>query len=373
VFASSKFVVQSHSRTYEVSIGRGSVHNRAANDNSIFIVDAKVAGLHACMFPNKIISIEATEANKSLESIEQIVNQLKAMGCTRETTLIAAGGGIIQDLVTFASSCYMRGVSWVYCPTTMLGMVDSCLGGKSSINVGAHKNILGNFHPPQAVVIDTRFCDTLSPEQITEGLIEAAKICYATSNEAFDAHLLLAKANLKDPVGDWAIALIEHSLLAKKRFVEEDEFDQGPRLLLNLGHTFGHAIEGATSYKVSHGIAVGLGVLAAGLCSRQLGYASADQSSLNKLESEIRATLCTLPSWAQTLKTMTASDALECFLSDKKHSPSYLRLILFNSQGRPTLTELPRSDSTMNLLLSAFKHLKDFANEVQRPNRVVAC
>jgi 3-dehydroquinate synthase len=259
----------------------------------------------------------------------------------------------------------MRGVPWIYYPTTMLSMADSCIGGKSSINVGRYKNIVGNFYPPEEVIIDTRFCDTLTDEQIVEGLCEAAKICYVDSDDAFNAYLSLVEEGTKLPRDERLGGVIHHSLRTKKRFIEEDEFDQGIRLLLNFGHTFGHAIESATSYAISHGIAVGLGMLAAEHCSVRLGFSEAALANVASLTSHVRRLLRRAPRVAEMLRRMNPAEAMECFLSDKKHSAESFTLILFDRRGRPQRVTVAKTHAISAELLSTFQYLNEQANEIQ--------
>jgi 3-dehydroquinate synthase len=365
VSGSSEFSIKTSSGGYSVSIGKGNVGARTPREGAVWIVDSNVARLHSGAIPQSAIRQEAVESAKSLESVANLVEQLRDQGSTRQTQLVAVGGGIVQDLATFSASCYMRGISWIYCPTTMLSMVDSCIGGKSSINVGRYKNIAGNFYPPEEVVIDTRFCDTLTDDQVVEGLCEAAKICYADSDDSFNAYLSLAEGGATLPRDGRLVRLIQHSLWTKKRFIEEDEFDQGIRLLLNFGHTFGHAIEGATSYAISHGISVGLGMLAAEHCSMRLGFSEAASPNVNSLTGHVRRLLRFVPDITANLSRMMPADALECFLSDKKHSAETFTLILFDRQGRLQRVKIPRTNAVRTEILSTFKHLCEYANEVQ--------
>ena len=362
---SSEFSIKTSGGAYEVAIGTDIVAAHTRRDGTVWIIDANVARLHADAVPASFIRQEAVESEKSLESVARIVEQLRDHGSTRQTHVVAVGGGIVQDLATFSASCYMRGIRWTYCPTTLLSMVDSCIGGKSSINVGRYKNIAGNFYPPEEVVIDTRFCTTLTDEQMAEGLCEAAKICYAESDDAFHTYLSLAEGGAMPPRDERLARLIQHSLWTKKRFIEEDEFDQGIRLLLNFGHTFGHAIEGATSYAISHGISVGLGMLAAERCSVRLGYAEAGSAIVASLTAHVRRLLRSVPGVADKLRRMSPADAIECFLSDKKHSAESFTLILFDRQGRLQRVKVPRSDAIRAELLSTFQYLNEQANEIQ--------
>jgi 3-dehydroquinate synthase len=202
-----------------------------------------------------VVYIEATEQNKTLSSVERICEELARRGLTRNSRILAIGGGVVQDLATIVASVYMRGISWSYAPSTLTGMVDSCVGGKSSINVGAFKNLVGNVYPPKDIFIDARLASTLRAEEICSGLSEAGKIIYARDPKTFKSYL--SGADNFEPSD------VATSLEAKKWFVEKDEFDVAERQLLNFGHTFGHAFEAATNFSVQHGVAVAIGMLSA--------------------------------------------------------------------------------------------------------------
>ena len=362
---SSEVLIKSSSGSYRVTIGTEIIGECLPRDGVVWIVDANVSQLHGGVIPSSFILQDAVESKKNLDSVAHIVEQLRYHGCTRQSQVVAIGGGIVQDLTTFSASCYMRGIRWIYCPTTMLSMVDSCIGGKSSINVGRYKNIAGNFYPPEEVVIDTRFCNTLGHDQMVEGLCEAAKISYAASDDVFNTYLVLSGDGTNRRSAGRLEKLIHHTLETKKRFVEEDEFDQGIRLLLNFGHTFGHAIEGGSSYAISHGIAVGLGMLAAEYCSVRLGYLEEGRTNVASLSNHVRSLLHTVPTLADRLYQLDPKDAFECFQSDKKHSADSFTLILFDRQGRLQRVSVPQSDEIRAELLSTFQYLKEQSNEIQ--------
>ena len=182
---STCFEIRSSIGRYRVSIRRGLFDETLQEHRSdIVLADqwfAPVlasAGVHA-------ITLPASESTKSLDGMPEIIMELRRFGATRQTGILAIGGGTIQDVAGFVASVYMRGVRWTYVPTTLLAMSDSCIGGKSSINVGPYKNLVGTFHPPAAVVIDPALASSLSVEQRVSGLIEACKICYCRGEEAF--------------------------------------------------------------------------------------------------------------------------------------------------------------------------------------------
>jgi 3-dehydroquinate synthase len=365
VSESFNFSIVTSDGGYNVAVGNGifCAHDRSTQE--VWLVDSNVARLHHNILPLDYIQQEAVESQKNLDSIAKIIEKIRIYGGIRSTRLVGVGGGIVQDLATFAASCYMRGIKWRYYPTTLLSMVDSCIGGKSSINAGQYKNIIGNFYPPQEVVIDTRFCNTLTDEQMIEGLCESVKICYADSDESFKYYLTLIDGGEMPPRDDRLVRVIHHSLWIKKRFIEEDEFDQGIRLLLNFGHTFGHAIEGASSYAISHGIAVGLGMLAAEYCSIRLGFADADLTNMTSLSAHVRRLLKIIPTVAENLWLIEPETALACFLSDKKHSAESFTLILFDKQGRLQRVKVPRSDEVKAEIITVFEYLRNQFHEIQ--------
>ena len=226
-------------------------------------------------------------------------------------------------------------------PTTVLAMVDSCIGGKSSINVGPYKNLVGTFHPPQRVLIDPVLAETLPDDQKASGLIEAAKICFCKGEEAFARHISYGPS-VKMSV-EALEQVIVNSLLAKKWFIEIDEFDKKERLLLNFGHTFGHAIEGATHFAVSHGIAVGLGVLCAIEFERQRGVSYADVARVRLLEEHLHAMISEVPNLAEPMSAMDAGEVIERFGSDKKHGPGHFTLILIADNGDVVLRKIAKT------------------------------
>lgn len=298
------------------------------------------------------IALPATEATKSLDAMGDIIVQMRRQGATRDTRLWAIGGGAIQDVACFVATVYMRGLSWTYVPTTLLGMVDSCIGGKSSINVGSYKNILGSFHPPDAIWIDPALTASLSAEQRVAGLVEAAKICYCRGAGEFTTYLSHGPdVGLTPEQFEPIIAL---SLGAKKWFIEIDEFDRAERQLLNLGHTFGHALEGATGYRLSHGVAVGVGILCALAFSRSvLGAVPTGPSA--DLDRHIRLLLGQLPALRQILLGIDIDATLERIKSDKKHEPLQYRFVTFDPDGGVALTRLPRTDATEMAVKTAVK------------------
>jgi 3-dehydroquinate synthase len=297
------------------------------------------------------IALEANEAAKSLDALGSIIVRMREAGATRGTHIWAIGGGAIQDVAAFVASIYMRGIAWTYLPTTLLGMVDSCIGGKSSINVGSYKNIVGTFHTPSRVLIDPTLTESLSPQQRVAGLAEAAKICYCRGAAVFEEYLSLAPRAMATP--DQLEPIIGLSLRAKQWFIEIDEFDRAERLLLNLGHTFGHALEGASGYRLSHGIAVSVGVLCAlALSETLLGGKPAGAAPL--LERHMRNLLDGLPDLPAILRDIEAPTVLAHLKADKKHEANQYRFVLFDGSGAVHLSRLPKSTESDAAIAFAF-------------------
>ncbi len=299
------------------------------------------------------IFVEATEAVKSLDACPSLIEAIRNAGAGRGTHLVAIGGGVLQDVSAFIASVYMRGLDWSYIPTTVLAMVDSCIGGKSSINVGGYKNLVGTFHPPTQVLIDPALAATLPELERAAGLIEAAKICFCHGPEAFDRYLSF------DPRENMTIGSVEQvvneSLLAKKWFIETDEFDKKERLLLNFGHTFGHAIEGASKYSISHGMAVGLGILCALDFGRQSGAAYDRFPRIAQLEGHLISLIATDTGLAECLQALEVNHLLQRFESDKKHRRDDFVLILVDETGRVVLRRIPKNAENRELIKRSFR------------------
>lgn len=337
----STFEISSSTGNYAIGIEVGSFSKTLYHlGPSIILADGFFAPALAAAGKDAIF-IEATEANKSLDASPAVIERIRKAGASRQTELAAVGGGIIQDLSAFIASVYMRGLTWTYMPTTVLAMVDSCIGGKSSINVGPYKNLVGTIHPPRRVLIDPRLAESLPEDEKASGLIEAAKICFCRGEESFSRHL-----SYRPSVGMDTESLervIVNSLQAKKWFVEIDEFDRKERLLLNLGHTFGHAIEGASHFAVSHGIAVGIGILCALEFGRLQGVRYDGVTCVTSLVEHLHAMISEVPDLARSISTMKLEEVIERFGSDKKHGPRHFTLILIEANAEVVLRKIDKS------------------------------
>lgn len=204
--------------------------------------------------------VPATEKSKSFSQINKLLEKLFLLGCTRQTTLIAFGGGVILDLVGFLASIFLRGVNVVYIPTTIIAMVDASIGGKTGINTTFGKNLIGAFSQPKAIYFDPLFLETLPKKYLREGLSEMVKHALIADRKLFDI-FFTNSSKLKN----LELLFIEnHLMLAlsiKKTIVQLDPLDKGRRQLLNFGHTIAHGLESALGHKITHGKAVCVGMV----------------------------------------------------------------------------------------------------------------
>lgn len=209
----------------------------------------------------KTITIKATDANKTLESLSHVWKELSDNGCTRHSCLINIGGGMVTDLGGFAASTFKRGIDFVNIPTTLLAMVDASAGGKTGINFNGLKNEIGVFNEAKSVIIDTVFLKTLTHENLLSGYAEMLKHSILKGYDMWKEHICF---NLEDPNFNTLLSMIEESVSVKQHIVDIDPHEKGIRKALNLGHTVGHAIESMSIKRgkpLLHGFAVAYGII----------------------------------------------------------------------------------------------------------------
>lgn len=286
------------------------------------------------------------EAFKTWETLQLIFDGLLGARHDRRTTVIALGGGVIGDMAGFAASCYQRGVNFIQVPTTLLSQVDSSVGGKTGINHPLGKNMVGAFYQPQAVLIDTATLVTLPARELSAGLAEVIKyglICDEPFLLWLEEHMPALRALDQQAL----TAAIARSCAAKARVVAADERESGVRATLNLGHTFGHAIETHQGYGAwLHGEAVAAGTVMALDMSERLGWITAAERE-RAVRLFVAAGLPVVPP-----QDMTAQDFMEHMAVDKKVLDGKLRLVLLRGLGEAVVTgDFPRE--ILNATLSA--------------------
>ncbi|MCG4452328.1 3-dehydroquinate synthase [Pseudomonas sp. MMS21-TM103] len=277
------------------------------------------------------------EAFKTWETLQQIFDGLLGARHDRHTTVIALGGGVVGDMAGFAAACYQRGVNFIQIPTTLLSQVDSSVGGKTGINHPLGKNMVGAFYQPQAVLIDTTSLATLPARELSAGLAEVIKyglICDEPFLSWLEQHMPALRALDQEAL----TAAIERSCAAKARIVGADEREAGLRATLNLGHTFGHAIETQQGYGVwLHGEAVAAGTVMALEMSQRLGWISLAERNRG-IRLFQAAGLPVVPP-----QDMTAEQFLAHMAVDKKVLDGQLRLVLLRHIGEAVVTgDFPR-------------------------------
>lgn len=336
--------VELGSRSYPILIGQGLLRERMPfeqhlRSRDVLVVSNTVVAplyldaLEESLQPRRVVAtiLPDGESHKTLANVARILDVLVANRFGRDCAVVALGGGVVGDMAGFAAATYQRGVAFVQVPTTLLAQVDSSVGGKTGVNHPGGKNLIGAFHQPVAVVADTGTLASLPPRELRAGLAEVIKyglICDADLFAWLEAHVdaLLA--------GDAAALahVIRRSCEIKAEIVGRDEREHGDRALLNLGHTFGHAVESATGYREwLHGEAVGAGLVMAACMSRESGYLTAVE--LDRVTRLVART--GLPTHVSNVKPDVA---LEHMRIDKKVQAGRIRLVLLHGIGSAFVT-----------------------------------
>lgn len=311
---------------YPVTIAQGALDQlrdvvRAATPTHriAIITDADVGPRYASRAQERLgpntatFTIPAGEQHKSRDTWASLTDQLLAAGFGRDTTIVALGGGVVGDIAGFVAATYMRGVPVVQVPTTLLAMVDACIGGKTGVDTPAGKNLVGAFHQPAAVLIDPVVLKTLPPDHLRAGFAEIVKHGVVADAEYFErARAFAERWPLTGREGLAELtALIEGSVKIKASIVSRDERESGLRKVLNFGHTIGHAIEAAMRFEMPHGHAVAIGLVAEARLAEHLGLAPAGTASA--IERVCRA--AELPT---SLPAIPVATLLEFTRADKK-------------------------------------------------------
>ncbi|SDT26494.1 3-dehydroquinate synthase [Halopseudomonas xinjiangensis] len=352
-----RLTVELEERSYPIYIGEGLLQDpelllgHIAGKQVCIVTDDTVAPLYleqvrALLSGREVLSVvlPTGEAYKNWATLQQIFDALLGHRHDRRTTLVALGGGVIGDMTGFAAACYQRGVDFIQVPTTLLSQVDSSVGGKTGINHPAGKNMIGAFYQPKAVLIDTATLRTLPAREVSAGLAEIIK--YGLIRDpAFLDWLESNMASLRSLDSSPVTEAIARSCAIKAEVVGADEREGGVRAILNLGHTFGHAIEAHQGYGTwLHGEAVGAGMTMALAMSERLGWI--DHEHYRRAVALIRA--AGLP--VAPPPEMGVDDFLRLMSVDKKVLDGQLRLVLLRSLGEAVITADYPSDALHDTL-----------------------
>ncbi len=300
----------------------------------LYIVDRRVAELYGNSLSRlwagaSPLLLEANEEAKTLEGVSRVLEWLQGAGADKKATVVALGGGVIQDIATFSSHVYHRGLSWVYVPTTLLGMADSCIGAKCGINFRNFKNQLGVFHSPAAVIVAPEFLSTLAESDVASGYGEMLKLMLTGSEEDFSRIKAAVESGMRAPGLE---TLILRSLEIKKGVIEQDEYELDRRRILNYGHTFGHALESVTRYEIPHGLAVAWGLDLINFIAFQRGLLQ--KAWFEAIHEFVAAHLP-----ARLPRRISAAELLAAAGRDKKASGGRVHLVLLERPGRLNIVE----------------------------------
>jgi 3-dehydroquinate synthase len=298
--------------------------------------EAIIAALRADGRRVETAVIDAGEATKSLTAVGDLWDRLGEWRLTRSDAVVAIGGGATTDLVGFVAATWLRGVRIVQVPTTLLGMVDAAVGGKTGINTGAGKNLVGAFHPPAGVVVDLDVLDTLPVDQWVNGMAEVVKAGFIADPTILDL-VELDPAAAARPDGPQSRELIERSIAMKAAVVSADLKEAGPREMLNYGHTLGHALELLEDYRIPHGHAVSIGMIFAAGLGRHAGRL--DDATVDRHRVALDA--IGLPT---SYRADALPELLEGMRIDKKSRGSTLRFVVLDGLASPAILENPDAE-----------------------------
>ena len=351
--------VELGSRGYDIIVGAGLIDRLGAlaapllrRPRTVIVTDEVVAthqlaraqaGLDTAGIAHRAVIVPAGEGTKSFAGLERLIGALLDAQVERGDMVLALGGGVVGDLTGFAAATLRRGVDFIQVPTTLLAQVDSSVGGKTGINVAQGKNLVGAFHQPRLVVADTTTLQTLPRRQLLAGYAEVVKYGLIDQPDFFAWAEANAAALLDGDRGLTAHA-IATSCRAKARIVAADEREAGQRALLNLGHTFGHALEAACGYAdiLLHGEAVAIGMVLAFRLSARLGLCAGDDA--DRIERHLAAV--GLPTSPKAIdRRFDAADLIDRMHQDKKVTDGRITFVLARGIGQAFLTDAVTLDA----------------------------
>ncbi len=345
-----KVKVELSGSSYEIRVGSDLLSRvglwlkgNGLSGKAVIITDSNVRGLYAnsleeglthAGFDVTVLEVPAGEEQKSLETAGKLYHSLTDAYAERTTTVLALGGGVVGDLAGFVAATYMRGVPLVQVPTTLLAQVDSSIGGKTGVDFGRLKNVIGAFYQPELVVADMDTLKTLPEAELANGFAEVIKNAAVRNRDLFNyLEVNMAKAREIDP------SVMENIVLeaarTKAEVVAKDEKETGLRAILNYGHTIGHAVEAISNFRLKHGEAVAIGMMAAAKISRRMGLLQ--DNELVRLDGVIRQ--AGLPTKMPDLTRDEKEKLLEVIKHDKKVLNGKVRFVLLKSIGNAFVSD----------------------------------
>lgn len=296
--------------------------------------DSLVRGLETAGFRVTVLEVPPGEEQKTLATAGQLYHRLAAVFTERNTPILALGGGVIGDLAGFVAATYMRGVPYIQVPTSLLAMADSSIGGKTAVDYGAMKNLVGAFYQPRLVMADVTTLKTLPRVELANGMGEVIKHAAIRDRDFFGFLQRNMAAAMEGKINVLADIVAKNARI-KALYVTADEKETGPRMLLNFGHTVGHAVEAVTDFKIKHGQAVAIGMMAAARISWRSKIFP--ERELIKLEKLIRA--AELPVDLPDMDDAAKEKLIELIKHDKKVKNDKIRFILLKAIGSAYISE----------------------------------
>lgn len=325
---SQKFKFTSKTVNYYFDAAFSDLKKIVPQKKAVIITDENVYNQHEKKLKGwSTIVLKAGEAYKVQQTVDSVMEQLINLKADRQTTIIGMGGGVVTDIAGYAASVYMRGVPFGFVPTTILAMVDACIGGKNGIDVGPYKNMVGTINQPQFLLYDAALLKTLPEREWNNGFAEVIKHAAIKDAALFKAleesdlkHFQKSKSSLQK--------LIQQNALIKTRVVMRDEFERGERRLLNFGHTLGHALE--KQYNLMHGEAVAIGMT----------YAAAVSAKYTGFKQVARLVLLIEKYGLPTSVGYDKKKTFEILLSDKKKDAGEINFVLLEKIGKAVSKKL---------------------------------
>ena len=313
---------------YHFAAGFAELKNLVDKKNTVLLVDQMVLNIYQSKFKGwKTIAVKSGERYKTQATVDSIIHQLIEAGTNRSTVLVGVGGGVVTDITGYIASIYMRGLKFGFVPTTLLSLVDASIGGKNGIDVGPYKNMVGTIRQPAFILHDMVFLNSLPDQEWRDGFAEIIKHA-CIKDAAMFAELKACSLNHYRRKKVAICNLVQQNALLKTKVVQEDEFEQGDRKLLNFGHTWGHAIE--TKYHLTHGQAVAIGMnVAANLSSGLIKFKEADtvKNIIEQYE---------LP----TSKKVNTEETIALMRKDKKAQGDWVNFILLEKIGKAKIQKI---------------------------------
>lgn len=320
------------------------------NEKNILLIDKNIFSLYfdnSINFRDNVYIFDALEENKDVYHALELISFLEEKNFTKSESLIVVGGGIVEDIGAFVGAVFKRGIKWIYFPTTLLSMCDSCIGGKTGLNYNGVKNQIALFSSPAKVILNINFLKTLKDEDIKSGLGEIFKLLITGGRNTFDLYNNLVTFGKVHNFDDYK-KLILSSLYVKKAIIEEDEFETNYRKSLNYGHTLGHAIEVMSSFKIPHGQAVSLGIIIANKIGLSYGYLK------KEIYEEVKKSVLSIVD-KNSIKDLNIEKVLDLIKKDKKVKGNEISFVSISDIGNTVFIKV-KIDNKL------FEEIKDIFN-----------